>query len=95
MNTPKETPKQKSSTLTLRLTAEETAQLEHLKARTGRTTASDLIRYLLQNWESMNDIYTNSIRKHADEARKLAEAQRALKAYFDAYERLRAIQLLE
>lgn len=85
----------KGSTLTLRLTAEEATQLEHLKKLTGRPTGSDLIKFLLQKWESLNDLYTKSIRQHADEAKKLAEAQRAIRAYFDAYERLKALQLLE
>ena len=44
---------QKTSTLTLRLNAAETALLEKLKARTGRSTSSDTIRYLLMEYEQL------------------------------------------
>jgi len=81
--------KQKSSTLTLRLTSEETAQL------TGRTTGSDLIKYLISNHERMLEQYHEAIKLHTAEARKLAEAHQALNNYFEAYERLKALQLIE
>ena len=87
--------KQKSSTLTLRLTSEETAQLEHLKQLTGRTTGSDLIKYLISNHERMLEQYHEAIKLHTAEARKLAEAHQALNNYFEAYERLKALQLIE
>ena len=87
--------KQKSSTLTLRLTSEETAQLEHLKQLTGRTTGSDLIKYLISNHERMLEQYREAIKLHTAEARKLAEAHQALNNYFEAYERLKALQLIE
>lgn len=86
---------EKSSTLTLRLSAEETATLEHLKQLTGRSTGSDLIKFLITNHERMIEQYHEAIKLHTTEARNLAEAKRAIKAYFDAYERLKALQLLE
>ena len=87
--------KQKGSTLTLRLTSEETAQLEHLKQLTGRTTGSDLIKSLISNHERMLEQYHEAIKLHTAEARKLAEAHQALNNYFEAYERLKALQLIE
>lgn len=83
------------STLTLRLTAEETAQLEHLKQVTGRQTGSDLIKFLISNHERMITQYHEAIKLHTEEAKKLAEAHQAIRAYFDACERLKAIRLLE
>lgn len=87
--------KQKGGTLTLRLTPEETAQLEHLKQLTGRTTGSDLIKYLISNHERMIEQYHKAIKLHTAEARKLAEAHQALNNYFEAYERLKSLQLIE
>lgn len=86
---------EKGSTLTLRLTAEEATQLEHLKKLTGRPTGSDLIKFLISNHERMIEQYHEAIKQHTEEAKKLAEAQRAIHAYFNAYERLKALQLLE
>lgn len=91
--TGKETPK--GSTLTLRLTADEAQLLEQLKAKTGRTSGSDLIKFLITNHEQMMEKYHEAIRLHTEEARKLTEAQRAIRAYFEASERLKALRLLE
>lgn len=87
--------KQKGSTLTLRLTPEETAQLDHLKQLTGRTTGSELIKFLIANHERMIEQYHEAIKLHTAKARKLAEAHQALNDYFEAYERLKALQHLE
>lgn len=41
---------EKVSTLTIRLTAEEAAQLETLKALTGKTTGSEALKYVMREY---------------------------------------------
>lgn len=86
---------QKKSTLTLRLDEETTAMLKQLKGKTGRTTASDLVRYLIHNWERIHSQYQNAVKQHTEEARKLAEMQQAFTRYVEAYERMKALCLKE
>ena len=86
---------QKKSTLTLRLDEETTAMLEQLKAKTGRTTASNLVRYLIHNWDRIQTQYQNAVKQHTEEARKLAEMQQAFTRYVEAYERMKALCLKE
>lgn len=85
----------KKSTLTLRLDEETTAKLEQLKQKTGRTTASDLVRYLIHNWERMQIRYQEAVKIHTEEAKKLTEMQQAFTRYVEAYERMKSICLKE
>lgn len=85
----------KKSTLTLRLDEETTALIEQLKIQTGRNTASDLVRYLIHNWERLQNQYQQALKIHTEEARKLAEMQQAFTRYVEAYERMKAICLRE
>lgn len=85
----------KKSTLTLRLDEETTALIEQLKQKTGRITASDLVRYLIHNWDRMQTSYTEALKIHTEEARKLAEMQQAFTRYVEAYERMKSICLRE
>lgn len=43
----------------------------------------------------MIEQYHEAIKLHTAEARKLAEAHQALNNYFEAYERLKSLQLIE
>lgn len=85
----------KKSTLTLRLDEETTAKLEQLKEKTGRTTASDLVRYLIHNWERSQNLYWETVRRYDENKRELTETRQTVTRFVEAYERLKALNLKE
>ena len=86
---------QKKSTLTLRLDEETTAMLEQLKQKTGRTTASDLVRYLIHNWERSQKLYWETVRRYEENKRELTQTRQTITLFVEAYERLKALNLKE
>ena len=85
----------KKSTLTLRLDEETTTKLEQLKQKTGRTTASDLVRYLIHNWERSQNLYWETVRRYDENKRELTETRQTFTRFVEAYERLKALNLKE
>lgn len=85
----------KKSTLTLRLDEETTAKLEQLKQKTGRTTASDLVRYLIHNWERSQKLYWETVRRYEEHNKELTEARQTMTRFVEAYERMKALCLKE
>ena len=85
----------KKSTLTLRLDEETTAKLEQLKQKTGRTTASDLVRYLIHNWDRSQNLYWETVRRYEENKRELTQTRQTITLFVEAYERLKALSLKE
>lgn len=48
-------PEEKASTLTLRLTPQETRQLEEVKRLTGCKTGSDALKFLMTNYPRLSE----------------------------------------
>lgn len=85
----------KKSTLTLRLDEETTALIEQLKQKTGRTTASDLVRYLIHNWDRSQNLYWETVRRYEENKRELTQTRQTITLFVEAYERLKALNLRE
>ena len=85
----------KKSTLTLRLDEETTALIEQLKQKTGRTTASDLVRYLIHNWDRSQNLYWETVRRYEENKRELPQTRQTITLFVEAYERLKALNLKE
>ncbi len=85
----------KKSTLTLRLDEETTALIEQLKQKTGRTTASDLVRYLIHNWDRSQNLYWETVRRYEENKRELTQTRQTITLFVEAYERLKALNLKE
>lgn len=85
----------KKSTLTLRLDEETTALIEQLKQKTGRTTASDLVRYLIHNWDRSQNLYWVTVRRYEENKRELTQTRQTITLFVEAYERLKALNLKE
>lgn len=85
----------KKSTLTLRLDEETTALIEQLKQKTGRTTASDLVRYLIHNWDRSQKLYWETVRRYEENKRELTQTRQTITLFVEAYERLKALNLKE
>jgi predicted DNA-binding protein len=85
----------KKSTLTLRLDEETTALIEQLKQKTGRTTASDLVRYLIHNWDRSQNLYWETVRRYEENKRELTQTRQTITLFVEAYERLKALSLRE
>lgn len=85
----------KKSTLTLRLDEETTALIEQLKQKTGRTTASDLVRYLIHNWDRSQNLYWETVRRYEESKRELTQTRQTITLFVEAYERLKALNLKE
>lgn len=85
----------KKSTLTLRLDEETTALIEQLKQKTGRNTASDLVRYLIHNWDRSQNLYWETVRRYEENKRELTQTRQTITLFVEAYERLKALNLKE
>lgn len=85
----------KKSTLTLRLDEETTALIEQLKQKTGRTTASDLVRYLIHNWDRSQNLYWETVRRYEENKRELTQTRQTITLFVEAYERMKALSLKE
>lgn len=79
---------EKVSTLTLRLTAEEAAQLEILKDITGMKSGSEAIKYVVREYPRFCAHYRQEARETAELKRKLQEKQEALAEFVKAFNRL-------
>ena len=69
---------EKVSTLTIRLTAEEAAQLDALKALTGRATGSEALKYVMREYPRFVEHYKQDVAKQQQAQRDAAEMRRAV-----------------
>ena len=86
---------EKVSTLTIRLTAEEAAQLDALKALTGRATGSEALKYVMREYPRFVEHYKQDVAKQQQAQRDAAEMRRALFVYVVSLRRLEAVALRE
>lgn len=87
--------REKVSTLTIRLTAEEAAQLEELKTLTGKATGSEALKYVMREYPRFVEHYKQDVKKQAEAQRNAAEMRRAMCDYVEALQRLEAVALRE
>lgn len=86
---------EKVSTLTIRLTAEEAAQLEALKRLTNKATGSEALKYVMREYPRFVEHYKLEASKQQQAQRDAAEMRRALCGYVEALQRLQAVALRE
>lgn len=86
---------EKVSTLTIRLTAEEAAQLEALKALTGKATGSEVLKYVMREYPKVAKFVREREKKSAEQERELQRIQRALRNYTTALRELEEVALRE
>ena len=86
---------EKVSTLTIRLTAEEAAQLEALKMLTGKTTGSEALKYVMRESPRVTEFVREREKQRAEQERELQRIQRALRNYTTALRELEAAALRE
>lgn len=86
---------EKVSTLTIRLTAEEAAQLEALKTLTNKATGSEALKYVMREYPRFVEHYKQDVAKQQQAQRDVAEMRRALCGYVEALQRLQAVALRE
>lgn len=86
---------EKVSTLTLRLTAEEAAELEELKTLVGKTTGSEALKYVMREYPRFCAHYREKAKEQRQQEQEHAEMKRALCDYVNALQRLQAITLRE
>ena len=86
---------EKVSTLTIRLTAEEAAQLEALKMLTGKATGSEALKYVMREYPRFVEHYKQDVAKQQQAQRDAAEMRRAVCGYVEALQRLQAVALRE
>lgn len=86
---------EKVSTLTIRLTAEEAAQLEELKTLTGKATGSEALKYVMREYPRFCAHYRAEAEKQRKREQEHAEMKRALYGYVEALQRLQAVALRE
>lgn len=70
---------EKVSTLTLRLTAEEAAQLEILKTLVGKSTGSEAIRYIVREYPRFCAHYKQEAKRWKEQEARYQEQERATK----------------
>ena len=80
---------EKVSTLTLRLTAEEAAQLEFLKDIVGMKSGSEAIKYVVREYPRFCAHYKKEARDKGELERKLRDQQVAITDFLRAFERLK------
>lgn len=86
---------EKVSTLTIRLTAEEAAQLETLKALTGKTTGSEALKYVMREYPRVAEFVKEREKQRVEQERELQRIQRALRNYTTALRELEEAALRE
>lgn len=86
---------EKVSTLTIRLTAEEAAQLEALKALTGKTTGSEALKYVMREYPRVAEFVKEREKQRVEQERELQRIQRALRNYTTALRELEEAALRE
>lgn len=86
---------EKVSTLTIRLTAEEAAKLEALKALTGKTTGSEALKYVMREYPRVAEFVKEREKQRVEQERELQRIQRALRNYTTALRELEEAALRE
>ena len=86
---------EKVSTLTIRLTAEEAAQLEELKTLVGKSTGSEALKYVMREYPRFCSHYREEARERQAQQQEYAELKRVVGGYVDALQRLQAAALRE
>lgn len=86
---------EKVSTLTIRLTAEEAAKLEALKALTGKATGSEALKYVMREYPRVAEFVKEREKQRVEQERELQRIQRALRNYTTALRELEEAALRE
>lgn len=76
---------EKVSTLTLRLTEEEAAQLEELKRLTGKKAGSEAIRHIVAEYPRFCAHYKQQVQEWRDKEKRYQEEHRALMNLTDVW----------
>ena len=79
---------EKVSTITLRLTAEEAAQLEILKDIIGKKSGSEAIKYVVKEYPRFCTHYKQEAKEHGELKRKYREQDEAVRGFLSALDRL-------
>lgn len=79
---------EKVSTLTLRLTAEEAAQLEILKTLVGKSTGTEAIRYIVREYPRFALHYKQDAKRWKEQETKYQEQERTMKELAQAVKTL-------
>ena len=79
---------EKVSTITLRLTTEEVTQLEILKNLTGKRTASEAIKHVVQEYPRFCTHYKQEAKEHGELKRRYQEQGEAVRGFLSALDRL-------
>lgn len=80
---------EKVSIITLRLTAEEAAQLEILKSITGKKSGSEAIKHIVKEYPRFCAHYKQEAREKGELQRKYQEQKNAVAEFLHAFERLK------
>lgn len=80
---------EKVSIITLRLTAEEAAQLEILKSITGKKNGSEAIKHIVKEYPRFCAHYKQEAREKGELQRKYQEQKNAVGEFLRAFERLK------
>lgn len=80
---------EKVSIITLRLTAEEAAQLEILKSITGRKSGSEAIKHIVKEYPRFCAHYKQEAREKGELQRKYQEQKNAVAEFLKAFESLK------
>lgn len=80
---------EKVSIITLRLTAEEAAQLEILKSITGKKNGSEAIKHIVKEYPRFCAHYKQEAREKGELQRKYQEQKNAVGEFLRAFEKLK------
>lgn len=80
---------EKVGIITLRLTAEEAAQLEILKSITGKKSGSEAIKYIVKEYPRFCAHYKQEAREKGELQRKCHEQGEAIESFLTAFDRLK------
>lgn len=80
---------EKVSIITLRLTAEEAAQLEILKTITGKKNGSEAIKHIVREYPRFCAHYKQEAREKGELQRKYQEQKNAVAEFLRAFEKLK------
>lgn len=83
---------EKVSIITLRLTAEEAAQLEILKTITGKRNGSEAIKHIVKEYPRFCAHYKQEAREKGELQRKYQEQKTAVAEFMRAFERLKEME---
>lgn len=82
---------EKVSVITLRLTAEEAAQLEILKSITGKRSGSEAIKYVVREYPRFCAHYKQEAREKGELQRKYQDQRIAVADFVRAFEQLKQV----